>query len=308
MNIQQRVREFLATYQTTGWILLFMAGGLLFQGVVYILVNLSKNPQLYQAIIGKFVLPADGKTFISQPWSILTFPLFSVRGSLLSLDLFGLLIDGIILWMFGRIHQQLLNDDRTRRLSIIAVPIIGLLTVLLCVLLPVTEGAPVYVSGIAPVMICLVISAISLVPDYPVQLFLFGRVKILWVGLVLLVLELFAAAFFTPAGIAVMIGAGLGFLHIYLLKRGFDLTENIWAFYQDKSPGQPRMKVKHGSPKRREPEDKRSSKGSSEDEVSQEVIDRILDKISDEGYESLSRREKEILFKASSKRDGDQSP
>jgi len=37
------------------------------------------------------------------------------------------------------------------------------------------------------------------------------------------------------------------------------------------------------------------------DEVSQEDIDRILDKISRSGYQNLTSREKEILFKASKK-------
>ena len=38
-----------------------------------------------------------------------------------------------------------------------------------------------------------------------------------------------------------------------------------------------------------------------EKEVSQEDIDRILDKISQSGYQNLTAKEKEILFKASKK-------
>jgi hypothetical protein len=101
--------------------------------------------------------------------------------------------------------------------------------------------------------------------------------------------------------IGIALSAGLGFLHIYLMKQGIDLTESVWSYYQDKD-AKPKMKVKYGSQKpvttQRQHQHARQSH-----ELSQEIIDGILDKISAEGYESLSREEKELLFRASTQKE-----
>lgn len=62
------------------------------------------------------------------------------------------------------------------------------------------------------------------------------------------------------------------------------------------------MKVKYGDMTQARKASVRSS-GSTPSEVPQDIIDGILDKISDKGYESLSREEKELLFKASTQKE-----
>ncbi len=353
MELRQQILRFLNRYQTVGWLLLFLGGGLLLQ----LLIMLILPREASATVLSYLVLPARLKDLIMQPWSLVTWPFF-----MLKFQPFTLLISGFILWGFGQIHQHLLGDTRTRRLLILAVPLIGLLTVTISSFLPAgpfeagsdyvtieevstvigenqNEGAaelpdsvtddteptareiansrpPIerkdllsdpakarqvnlwFPSGGMPLVMVLVVSCATLVPSYPVQLFLFGRVKIVWIAAILLVLELLWAVFFTPMAIAIAVGAGLGFLHVYLLRSGTDITESVWSYYSDGSS--PKMKVKYGdmttSTKASSSKSSRDSAGSG---ISQDVIDKILDKISDKGYESLSREEKELLFKAS---------
>ncbi|MEM6764320.1 MAG: DUF6576 domain-containing protein [Bacteroidota bacterium] len=312
MNLKQQIQAFVSQHQTTGWIMLLMVGGLILQGILFVILAavtgvseacppgpVGGDAPLYCRIVQQLVLPPGGKAFLFQPWSVITYPFFVAR-----FEILRILFDGIIIWAFGRIHQQIMGDARTRRLSILTIPITAIITVIICSLFtPLQMGPPVY--GVTVLMITLMVSAITLVPDFSIQLLLFGRVKIIWIGLVLLVLSLVSAGP-TAEGVAVTIAAAVGFFHVYLLRKGTDLTEIIWSYYQDREP-KPRMKVKYGGTKTNteKGQGKRSSKKGHK--VPQEVIDGILDKISAKGYDSLSREEKEILFTASSQSDDEKS-
>lgn len=366
-DLRQHIAKFLSRYQTIGWAILLLAGGLILQTILWI----ALPKEMYSSLMSYLVLPVRLKTLLVQPWSLLTWPFF-----MLKLQPFTLLISGFILWSFGQIHQHLLGDTRTRRLLILVIPIIGLLTVSVSSLLEPTpfEAGPEYVevmetdinavteadvaiiaeadvpatavdststlqntqasaaakrapterkdlladrnkaananpwfpSGAMPLVMVLVFSCATLVPSYPVQLFLFGRVKIVFIAGALFVLEMLFALVVSPLAVAIVIGALLGFLHIYLLRNGTDITELIWSYYSNDS--KPKMKVKYGDmAKSASASAFKSAPMSQEGEVSQDVIDRILDKISDKGYESLSREEKELLFKASTDKEDEQS-
>ncbi len=364
-ELRQHIAKFLSRYQTIGWALLLLAGGLILQTILWI----ALPKEMYSSLMSYLVLPVRLKTLLVQPWSLLTWPFF-----MLKLQPFTLLISGFILWSFGQIHQHLLGDTRTRRLLILVIPVIGLLTVSVSSLLGPTpfEAGPDYVevvetdinaitesdvpsvteadsqvpmtdstaqdtrvaeaarrapierkdlladrtkaananpwfpSGAMPLVMVLVFSCATLVPSYPVQLFLFGRVKIIFIAGALFVLEMIFAAVVSPLGVAIVIGALLGFLHIYLLRNGTDITELIWSYYSNDS--KPKMKVKYGDmSKTASAGSYKSAPVSTDGEISQDVIDKILDKISEKGYESLSREEKELLFKASTDKEDEHS-
>jgi hypothetical protein len=307
MDVRQKIREFISTYQTTAWILLIMAGGLLLQGILFLIVTALGHKEVYPQIIRLLSLPPDD-SFFRQPWSFLTYIFVNADFSLIRL-----LVDAWILWIFGRLHQQMLSDIKTRRFIILAIPFIGLMTVLICIISGIGGmGQPAasfsylyYVSGMTPLVVAVVISLVTLVPDYPVQVLLFGKVKLIWVGIFLLLVELVMANFITPLGIAISVGALTGFLNIYMLRKGVDVVQKVWEFYSVKDP-RPKMKVKfrNTAPTVQKTAAKGAGKASPAKDatsgaVSQEVIDKILDKISEEGYEKLSREEKELLFRAS---------
>lgn len=347
MDLRQQIQVFLERHQTTGWLLLLMGAGLLLQGLLYMVLSIAGSSELFGTIVEKFYLPYSLEGLLYQPWSLFTYPFF-VKG----FPLLGLLMAGLILWAFGRIHQQLLGEQRTRRLVIIGIPTIGLITVIISTffnfqpvssasitpagvdipvpsqvdaetqpadetitlteeeaVITVSEGRKIddtliWVWGLMPITILLVISAITLVPDYPIQLFLFGQVRIVWVGLILLFLEYALALFFTPAAIAILVAAGLGFLHVYFLKKGTDITERIWSFYQN-DDSSPRMKVKYGGAYNGKKEAKPKAKSGN---INQEAIDAILDKMKEKGgYENLTREEKEILYRFSTQMEDDSS-
>jgi hypothetical protein len=79
-------------------------------------------------------------------------------------------------------------------------------------------------------------------------------------------------------------GALMGFIYTKQLQKGNDMVGAIAGVFKSK----PKMKIVS-----------KNNSRNSYDLPRQEEIDSILDKISRSGYDSLTRQEKEVLFRAS---------
>lgn len=144
------------------------------------------------------------------------------------------------------------------------------------------QGA-VLIGASASVMAVIAATA-TLLPDYTISLLIIGPVRLKYLALVYFILDLIGIAGTNPGGsIAHIGGAVLGFVFIKQLQRGNDMSK---IFRKKRTL----TIVQKGNP---------TAKTSKLPD--QEVIDLILDKISKSGYDSLSSKEKEQLFKASNK-------
>ena len=313
MELTQQIKTFLANYKTAGWLMLLMLGGLLLQGLLWVGLNAGGgSEEAFESVLSYLILPAQIREFLFKPWTLITYVFFWESSSL---NILRVLMDGAFIWLFCQIYQQLLGNIAAKRVLILATPLIGLLTVFAWALLYLNQASPAeganafkYISGISPIMIFMAVACASFVPDFKIQLFLLGQVAIKWVVLVLVLIELSSAAF-SPLGVSIAIAALLGYAHIYLFKKGTDIPELVWSYYQDtssKAGTSSRMRVKYGGRYVPKSDDARKKQvNSRKGKISQEIIDGLLDKISEKGYESLSREEKELLFKASSQKEDD---
>nr|WP_121269450.1 rhomboid family intramembrane serine protease [Pedobacter schmidteae] len=141
------------------------------------------------------------------------------------------------------------------------------------------------VIGSSAAVMAIIVATATLLPDYSMRLLFFGDVKLKYLALAYIVLDLIGIASQDAGGsFAHLGGAALGFAYIKLLKNGTDWS-NIFK-------RRPKLRVvKNESASRNTKKDP--------DKVNQEEIDRILDKISKTGYDKLNKQEKETLFKAS---------
>lgn len=123
----------------------------------------------------------------------------------------------------------------------------------------------------------------TLIPNYSIRLILFGNVKLKYLLLVYILIDLFSVSSQGAnigGSFAHLGGALFGFIYIKLLQNGTDLS----AFFKKK----PKLRVvKNNRPAQRTTV------------VNQQEIDAILDKISKSGYEKLTTKEKQTLFEAS---------
>ncbi len=153
--------------------------------------------------------------------------------------------------------------------------------------------------GASASVMAIVIGVAAYVPNYVVRLILIGPVKIKYIAIAALVFtSILDFSTNTGGKIAHLGGAAFGFLYVTQYKKGKDIgkwfdqiMDSIFSFFKPRK----KMKVSYKKPPK---DDKEYNKHKAHQ---QEDVNRILDKISKAGYDSLSKKEKEILFKMSDK-------
>jgi hypothetical protein len=156
--------------------------------------------------------------------------------------------------------------------------------------------------GASASVLAIIIAVATYVPDYTIQLFLFGRVKLKYIALVLILIDILSIQSGNPGGhIAHLGGAFWGFIYAWYLRKGNDfyrIFDNIKFTGFGRKPKSAKFDTSRPKTGRPMNDDEYARKRA----ASQQEIDRILDKISRSGYSSLSSEEKELLFKTSNKK------
>jgi hypothetical protein len=139
-------------------------------------------------------------------------------------------------------------------------------------------------------------------PNYRVQLLLFGAVRLKYLALVVIGIDVLSITSSNAGGhIAHLGGALAGLWFAASLSKGIDLTSWInWildgfiSLFQKKTwERKPKMKVHYGSNATERRKDYDYKKAQSDE------VDRILEKLKKSGYDSLTTEEKKSLFDAS---------
>jgi hypothetical protein len=146
--------------------------------------------------------------------------------------------------------------------------------------------------GASAAVMGIVFGAATLLPDFSVVLAIFGAIRLKYIAFFYLLIDLVGISGSNSGGHLAHIGGALfGFIYIKQLQQGNDwtkypvkLVDYISGLFAPK-----KLKVAYKNPNHITV--KKAA-------VSQEEVDKILDKISKDGYEKLTAKEKEILFKA----------
>ncbi len=148
--------------------------------------------------------------------------------------------------------------------------------------------------GASAGVMAIVIGISSHIPHYSLQFRFIGNVKLLYIAVVLVVLDVVQIPSGNAGGhLAHLGGSLLGFMIDQYLNQGTDLIAWITGSMtkKEKRP----LKTVYKSPKKTTYYKKESK---SEEQAR---IDSILDKISKSGYDTLSKEEKDYLFNAGKK-------
>ena len=279
---------------------------ILINTVVYLIVNIvgllvglfnpggsSELSPLGEAL----ALPANLSLLASKPWTLFTYMFLQER-------FFHLLFNIVMLYFGGMIFQEYLSQSKLLWTYIIGGIFGGLFFVLAFNVLPVfTSIADISIAmGASASVLAIIIAISTYVPDFTVHLFLFGKLKLKYLAIAFIAIDILSIDGNNPGGhIAHLGGAMWGFIYAFSLKNGNDIYKIMNHFKIPKFTWNNKdSKLNTSRPK--------SGKPLSDDEyntrraASQEEIDYILDKISKSGYSSLSKKEKEMLFKTSNKK------
>ena len=236
------------------------------------------------------LLSSSPSELLFKPWTLLTYAFF--HGGVMHL-IFNL----IMLNFAARLFLTFFTAKQFLGLYILGAIFSGLIFVLTYFLF---QNVGVLIGASGAIMAVLIASA-TYAPLYQIRLMFIGNVKLWHIAAVFLILDLIQMPASNMGGhIAHLGGAFFGFLFIKLLQKGTDLslfvTKIISFFVNIFKPkkGTPFKKV-HRNPT--QPQPKTASRIVVKDKTQQQ-IDEILDKISQSGYDSLTKDEKEFLFRA----------
>lgn len=241
-------------------------------------------------------LPASPARFIMQPWSLLTY--MFMHGGLLHI-----LFNMLWLYWFGAIFLNMFSSKHLRGLYVLGGICGGALYMLAYNVFPYfrpyIENS--FMVGASASVLAIVAAAAYREPNYPIRLFLLGTLRLKYLALIVIGMDLLLITSENAGGhIAHLGGALAGVWFAAGLNKGRDVTawinraaNGIASLFRRK-PRKPKMKVHYGNGSRQQDYDYNARKKAQSDE-----IDRILDKLRKTGYEGLSDEEKKSLFDAS---------
>jgi membrane associated rhomboid family serine protease len=247
----------------------------------------------YRFSIMKFEIPfwialsSDLGTFIGTPWTLITFNFFHY-------GFFHLIFNLLVLHFSGRLFSTYFTDKQLLGVYVLG----GIFSGITFVLSYIIIGKAGLLVGASGAIMAILLSATTYAPFMLLRIPLIGIVKLWHVTFVILLFDLIQLPLDNTGGhIAHLGGALFGFLYIKLLQSGTDLSKGISVILD--------FFVNLFKPKKKTPfkkvhrnTTKKAVNSFSEKDITQKQIDDILDKISKSGYDSLTKEEKEFLFKA----------
>ncbi|GGG58814.1 rhomboid family intramembrane serine protease [Hymenobacter glacieicola] len=271
---------------------LVFIGFILLRTVLFIL---TKDRNGHLPVLEWLAVPSVPGTLLTRPWTLLTY-------SFIHFEFLHILFNLLNLYWFGSLVREYLGDRRLVSLYVLGAFAGAALYVLAFNLIPAFRDSPAILYGASASVTAVILAAATLLPDYTFSIILIGPVRIKYIAGVVVLLSIAGINGGNPGGeIAHLGGALLGFLFIKQLQAGRDLGRPVQAvgdWVTRLATGRPNLRVTRGGAATAVPAAAVPKKGSLA-KPEQDEIDLILDKISRSGYESLSKDEKQKLFRAS---------
>ncbi|SEA11799.1 rhomboid family intramembrane serine protease [Psychroflexus halocasei] len=246
-------------------------------------------------LIEWLVFPKDLSDLLFKPWSILTY-------AFLHASIFHILSNMIVLYFSGQIFLNFYNRKKFVNFYILGAIFGALIFALSYNLFPAFQGTgKSYLIGASASVMAILVGIATKIPNFQVRLMFLGNLKLWWIAAGLVALDFIQIPFGNPGGhLAHLGGAAIGYLYTKQLEKGNDIGSwiessiNYISDFSFSSKSNPKMKTVYKN-KQKKTEKKKSNL---KDKNNQEKIDKILDKISSSGYGSLTKEEKDFLFRA----------
>ena len=262
-------------------------------------------PLLVNTFLFLFKIPIDSYTVwfeLSSSFSELVFkPWTLISYSFLHSGFFHLFFNMYIFLFTSRLFLNLFKSNSLLNVYFLGVIFGGLLFLFSYNFFPAFENSKPYMIGSSAGVMSLLIFMSTYSPNLEVRLIIFN-VKLLYIGIAFMMLDVIQIPYGNAGGhIAHLGGALLGFIYANNLKNGVDIglpfERIIFKLFNLFQFNKTKMNVAYKNKSNK----KFSGRNDNNSKTHQKKIDEILDKISSSGYESLSKKEKDFLFKAGNK-------
>jgi membrane associated rhomboid family serine protease len=237
-------------------------------------------------------LSSNASEVIFNPWTLLTYFFFHA-------GFFHLLFNMIILNFTGRIFMTFFSQKQFLGLYLLAGIFSGLIFILFYSFFMLGQNSAIV--GASGAIMAILVATATYSPLMNLRLLLIGNVKLWQFTFVILLLDLIQIFIENTGGhVAHLAGALFGFVYVKLLVNGTDLSKGvslILNFFVNFSKSKKTVPFKKVHRNYNVNQNQSTSKIITKDRTQQQIDD-ILDKISKSGYDSLTKEEKEFLFKA----------
>ncbi len=269
----------------------------LFLAILKFSFRFFADPSVYHAFLQKnLYVNSSFLELIRRPWTLVIFP-FS------NSSILDVLFNGLALFWFGNILVDFLGGRKTMIIYVAGAIFsvffyMGIWSILSFINQNTVNPSILY--GASAGIYAVMFAAVALLPEYELMFFRFF-IKLRIVAIAFLVLSLLLNP---HAGVLNLGAATFGYLQVKFLRTGFNLTqpiENFFIWLSDLRKPKKKVIIK-----------KYSSVGEysgrpffdDNNIPNQEEVDYLLDKINKGGgYESLSKEEKNRLYRASQRKD-----
>ncbi len=268
---------------------------LVLNGIIFLLVRVLAflfgfSPTEF---VSWFTLPDNFYELIWQPWSLLTY-------SFLHFGFWHVFWNMLVLYWFGNYVLNLFSEKRFLTIYLLGAIAGGLLYVVSYNLFPVFSGNSGRLIGASAAVRAIMIFIAAYTPHAKMRIFTFS-IELWHIGVAVVVLDILQlTSASNPGGMIAHLGGALfGYMYAVQLKKGNDIgsgfermMDGIANLFKP-AKKKPFKKVYRTT-------QRTSSRSNKQvfDTDKQKKIDAILDKIAKSGYDSLTKSEKEFLFKA----------
>jgi membrane associated rhomboid family serine protease len=276
--------------------------------IIYWNVGLFAVPYLLNLFLKQFNL--DAFNFISlasnpaellwKPWSLISYGFFHSGP-------FHILFNMLIFNFSSRLFLTYFTPKQLLSLYMTGIIFSGIIYILCYFLFPSLANLNVTLVGASGAIMSVFFAVATYNPLMEIRLMFIGNVKIWHIAFAYLILDLIQLPLENTGGhIAHLGGALFGYLFVKQIQNGTDITSWFTVLMDSISnlfsSNKNSFKKIHRNPKPVNKEKTPETSGSKivTKDKNQQQIDEILDKIGKSGYDSLSKDEKEFLFKAGS--------
>jgi len=233
-------------------------------------------------IVDWFSLDDSFSSLLTKPWTIITY-------GFLHADFLHILLNLITLYFIGNLFIEYFTQKQLLTFYVLGTLFGGILFILSQSYFPLFQGQSALLVGASAGISAIFIGLTTYIPKYELKLRFIGFVKLwhlaaIWIGLDVLALSGGnAGGHFAHLG-----GALFGFLYVNkVTNKDLRIWDKLSALFTSKKKP---FKTVYKSPKR-------AKKTVQNTSLNQQQVDGILDKISKSGYDTLTKSEKEFLFK-----------
>ena len=230
-----------------------------------------------------FSLSSSFNALLGKPWTLITYG-FLHNGFL------HILFNCLILHFFGRLFLEYFSPKQVLNFYILGTLFGGISYLVSYNYFPLFEGKVITLVGASAGVTAIVVGIATYIPNYQLHMRIFGYVKLWKLAGAFILFDLISLAGGNGGGHIAHIGGAL-FGYFYV-SQSSNNTKPLFSWFST-------FFSKRKKPLQTVHKSTQKNKASRVTDDKQAKIDSILDKISKTGYETLTKEEKEFLFKQS---------